>query len=180
MLFGTEAAELKILDWIQTNMQSDIMDGLMVKITTLGNAGFIWICVALLLIAIPKYRKDGYRLALGLIIGLILGIWLMKNAIARLRPCTINTMVNLLISRPSDYSFPSGHTIASFVSVFFLFKARKWMGWAALFPAIMIAFSRMYLYVHFPSDILGGIVFAYIIFWIVNKIEHFKRERHGL
>ncbi len=176
MLFGTEALELKILDLIQSIAAGRTMDFLMVRITQLGDAGFIWICVALILIAIPKYRKDGWRLALGLVIGLVLGVWIFKNIIARPRPFTLLEISDILISAPKDYSFPSGHTIASFVSVFTLFKTEKWMGWAALPLAILIAFSRMYLGVHFPTDILGGILFAYISFIIAEKLDNIKKH----
>ena len=176
MLFGTEALELKILDLIYSITSCKAMDFLMVRITQLGNAGLIWICIALILIAIPKYRKDGCRLALGLIIGLVLGVWVFKNIVARPRPFTVLGMSDILISIPKDYSFPSGHTIASFVSVFILFKTEKWMGWAALPLAILIAFSRMYLGVHFPTDIIGGILFAYVSFILTEKINKIKKH----
>lgn len=176
MLFGTEALELKILDLIHSITSCKVMDFLMVRITQLGNAGFIWICIALALIATPKYRKDGWRLALGLVVGLVLGVWVFKNIVARPRPFMFNETVDLLISVPKDYSFPSGHTIASFVSVFVLFKTEKWMGWAALPMAVLIAFSRMYLGVHFPTDIIGGILFAYLSFVITQKLSKIKKH----
>lgn len=178
MLFGTETAELGILDWIHTIAESDFMDFLMVRITKLGNAGLIWICVALVLISIPKYRKNGWHLALGLVIGLALGIWGAKNIIARPRPFMFNEAVGLLIPTPLDFSFPSGHTMASFISVFMLFKTEKWMGWTALPIAILIAFSRMYLYVHFPTDIIGGIVFAYLSYALTQKLNRMKKHEH--
>ncbi len=178
MLFGTETAELKVLDLIHMATESDLMDFFMVRITQLGNSGLIWICVALILISIPKYRKDGWRLALGLVIGLVIGVWGFKNIVARPRPFMFNEAISLLIPKPLDFSFPSGHTIASFISVFILFKIKKWMGWAALPIAILIAFSRMYLYVHFPTDIIGGIVFAYLAYIATEKLLKRKKHEH--
>lgn len=76
----------------------------------------------------------------------------------RPRPCTINPNVSLLIPKPQDYSFPSGHTATTFaiVSVLCLLKQKN-LFIISLIVLAKIAFSRMYLYVHFPSDIIGGI-----------------------
>lgn len=82
---------------------------------------------------------------------------LLKNLVARTRPCDVNTAIQLLISHPTDYSFPSGHTAASFTAVAALyFSGDKKIWKAAIVLGTLIAFSRMYLYVHYPTDILGG------------------------
>ncbi len=169
--------EIQILDWIQ-NIRTPFLDMVVPFISQLGNAGIIWIVLAALMLLMPKTRRSGLILALALIADLILCNVILKNLIARTRPYDVNTAVNLLIAKPVDYSFPSGHTAASFASVTALYLAGEKKLWKlALIPAVLIAFTRMYLYVHYPTDILGGIavgiVSGYIGFFIVRKKSQF-------
>ena len=127
-------------------------------ITSLGNGGIIWILTALILIATKKYRVTGIAVLAALLLNLLIGNIILKPLIARVRPCDINTAVQLLIPRPTDYSFPSGHTLSSFAAATVIFLRDKRFGIAALILASLIAFSRLYLYVHYLSDVLGGIV----------------------
>lgn len=95
----------------------------------------------------------------------------MKNLVARTRPCDVNTAIQLLISHPTDYSFPSGHTAASFTAVAALyFSGDKKIWKAAIVLGILIAFSRMYLYVHYPTDILGGALIGIFSGFVGAKI----------
>ena len=131
----------------------------MIFITYLGNGGIIWIAVGLTLLCIKKTRKTGLTVFLSLTADIVLCNLILKNAVARIRPCDINTHIALLVSRPMDYSFPSGHTAASFAAVTALFLAGEKKLAAMFLPlSCLLAFSRLYLYVHFPTDILGGIL----------------------
>ena len=107
--------ELKILDWIQI-IHVSWLDKLMVGITTLGNGGIIWIVSAAALLIIPKMRKAGTAMAVSLALEVLCCNVILKPLIARIRPCDVNAAVHLLIRRPADFSFPSGHTGAAFAA----------------------------------------------------------------
>lgn len=168
MLFGTEATEFWILNLIQDVLGCGFLDFLMPKITALGNAGIIWILVGLFLLCTKKYRRGGVFLLVGLLLGLIFGNVILKNLIARPRPCWLVEMP-LLIPNPTDFSFPSGHTLSSFISAFVLMRINRKFGIPALVLAALMAFTRMYLFAHFPTDILGGIALAYAIYLMIKK-----------
>ena len=154
--------ELNILDWFQT-LHTPVLDKVMVFITSLGNAGIIWIVMTIVFLLIPKMRKTGAVMAAALIIDLLLCNVILKNLVARTRPYDVNTGVQLLVSRLHDYSFPSGHTAAAFASVTALYLAEEKKLWKpVLVLACLIGISRLYLYVHYPTDVLGG-VFAGVI-----------------
>ena len=170
MLFGCESFEFEIMTAIHSLVQSDFMDFFMTAISTIGNGGAIWIMVAIIMLATKKYRRLGIKLVIGLILGLVFGNIILKNLIARPRPCWIFENIDMLIAVPQDFSFPSGHTLASFTSAFILVAENRKMGIPALIVAILMAFSRMYLFVHFPTDILGGIILSGTIFVIMNTI----------
>ena len=135
------------------------MDEAMRFVTSLGNFSIAWVMLALVLILIPKTRKIGLVVMVAVILDSVLCNVILKNIFLRPRPCDVNTAINLLIPRPLGYSFPSGHTSASFAAVSALYFSGENKIWkAALALAILIAFSRMYLYVHYPTDVLGGIL----------------------
>lgn len=174
--------ELVILDWIQ-NIRTPIGDILFPFITRLGNLGMIWILLAVILLSIPKTRKSGVVLLAALCVDIVLCNGILKNLVGRIRPCDVNTQVQLLIARPDDFSFPSGHTAASFAAVAALYLVGKRKLWKpALALAVLIAFSRLYLYVHYPTDILGGVVVGlaagHIGYCIVCKLERWKANRY--
>lgn len=162
-----------ILHWIQNTLVCPAMDFLMPKITLLGNGGAVWILAAGLL-ATKKYRKYGAFLLAGLAVGVLAGNLTLKPLIARPRPCWLDESVQLLIANPTDYSFPSGHTLSSVIGATVLTKANRKFGLAAIPLAALIAFSRLYLYVHFPTDILGaaapGVAIGLATCMIGNKI----------
>ena len=151
--------ELNILDWFQT-LHTPILDKIMTSITKLGDAGIFWIILTLLFLIIPKMRKTGIIMAAALIMDLLICNVAVKNLVARTRPYDVNTSVQLLVAKLHDYSFPSGHTAASFASVTALY---------------LVAASRLYLYVHYPTDVLGGMVFGILAgfagYWIVKLLE---------
>ena len=164
-------AELGILDWIAAHCHHGVLDEVMPWITSLGNGGWIWIALGLgLLLFSRKNRTTGIQVLLALLLSLIFCNLLLKNLVDRVRPCDLQAEVELLVHRPQDPSFPSGHTSASFAAVAVLFL-RRWRGrWAALVLALLIAFSRLYLYVHFPTDVLGGLAVGVFCGWLAVRL----------
>ena len=168
--------EFKFLHMLQ-EIHNPVLDKFMLFITKLGDIGFIWLFISVVLIAISlcleykckngetNYKKyDGLKLKyMGLMIIIAIAIEVftvnvcLKNLIDRQRPFMVDESIKLLITA-SGSSFPSGHTGASFAAAVSIFICNKKAGVAALVLASLIGFSRMYLFVHFPTDILGGIV----------------------
>lgn len=158
-----------ILQWIQENLRCTALDFLMPKITMLGNSGMIWIAIALVMLCTKKYRKHGIILLVGLLIGLLVGNVCLKNLVARARPCWIDPGVPLLIGNPTDYSFPSGHTLSSVIAATILYDTDKRFGIPAIILAVLIAFSRLYLYVHFPTDVLAAALLGVLIGKLLHR-----------
>lgn len=167
--------EFTILDFIRNNLTSPFMDGLMKGITFLGNAGWIWIVLGVVLAIVPRTRKTGVCVCCALIFSLVLCNLTLKPLIARVRPYELIEGIELIIAAPSDHSFPSGHTSASFAGAVAIFLNEKKLGVPAIILATLIAFSRLYLYVHFPTDVLGGMILGSICavlgYFIVKKTK---------
>ncbi len=161
--------EIAVLDFIQVNMRTEFLDFLMPLVSFLGNKGAVWLAAAVVMIIIPRCRKAGIAMLIALAAGFLICNLMLKPIVARVRPFDIAGFGELLIKAPRDFSFPSGHTTASFAaaSALLFIKNRVWV-FAMIFAALM-AFSRMYLYVHFPTDILGGIVIGFICGYIGVK-----------
>lgn len=174
------AIDWLILEKIQQIFGSGFCDWFMPRITVLGNAGTIWIIIGVAMLISKKYRKYGVLVLAGLLIGLIIGNGIVKNVVQRARPCWIDTNFKMLIAIPKDYSFPSGHTQASCIATTIITLTNKKFGWVVIPLTILIAFSRMYLYVHFPTDILGGAVLGITIGALTyvygTKILKIKKE----
>lgn len=178
-------ADFFLLNWIQLHLVNPFFDVFFKVITHLGDAGLFWIGLALILMIFKKTRKIGFVMGGALAIGFLITNVLIKPNVARARPYTFDQAVlqveQLLIARPSDFSFPSGHTTASFAGATAIYLNSKKFGWAALLLAALVSFSRLYLYVHFPSDVLAGMaigVFAGILSSImIQKLAERKQKR---
>ena len=171
--------EFAILDWIQANMRNPALDLLMPAITALGNSGLIWLLLAGILLLTPKHRRAGAAVLAGLVLEIICCNMVLKPLVARVRPCDVNTAVQLLIARPDDFSFPSGHTGASFAAAAALFAEWNRLWIPSLILALLIAFSRLYLYVHYPTDILAGAAIGMMAGWAGRQAVDilWKRKR---
>lgn len=161
--------ELAILDGIQTLFRCSFLDWFMPAVSSLGNNGWIWILLTVLLMLYPKTRKTGAVLALALSLELLCCNGILKPLIDRVRPCAVRDF-SPFIAPPQDASFPSGHTAASFAAVGGLHASGSRLWKPALVLAILIGVSRLYLYVHWPSDVLAGAVLGYGLGWLARWI----------
>lgn len=153
----------EILLQIQQHLRTDMLTPFMKIVTFLGNGGWFWILCVVVLLAVPKTRKTGYAAVLSLIFGVIVTNLLLKNIVARPRPFAEIEALIPLIAKPTDFSFPSGHTTASFaVALVMLRMLPKKIGIPAVVLAALVAFSRLYLGVHYPTDVLTGFVVALV------------------
>ncbi len=172
-----------ILLWIQDNIRNDTLTPIVKFITSLGNAGIIWIAITLILLIFKKTRKLGGICALSLISSLVINNFILKNLVARVRPYDQISALNLIIEKQKDWSFPSGHTGSSFACAWAIFRnAPKKYGVPTLILAILIALSRLYVGVHFPSDVLAGVVTgilsSYVGQFVFEKIsENIKTDK---
>jgi len=177
--FLAERFDLPILDWIAGNLSCGLMDTLMPIITLFGDDGIFWIACAVILLLIPKTRKIGLSMGVALLIGLLVCNITLKPLVGRIRPYDYQLQhfgveIRLLVDGLHDFSFPSGHTIASFEAATVLLIRNKKLGIPAMILAVLIAFSRLYLYVHYPTDVLASIVLgigiAFLACFLVDKI----------
>lgn len=159
-----------ILNFIQNHINNPILDKIMPFISFTGNYGAVWIVLSILLIASKKHRNTGIAMIGSLVLCVLVGNLTLKPIIARVRPFDVRTQIELLIPGPTDFSFPSGHTMSSFAAATVLLLADKRWGIYSLILAVFIAFSRLYLFVHYPSDILGGMLIGIAIAFLSVRI----------
>ena len=146
-----------ILLWIQEVLRADWLTPLVRAVTFLGNGGWFWIAAALILCCWRRTRRAGVTALIALLMSLVVNNLLLKNLVARTRPYELIDSLTILIAAPHDFSFPSGHAGASFAAACAMYPnlPRRW-GVCFVLLAALIALSRLYLGVHFPSDVLAG------------------------
>lgn len=169
--------ELRFLHALHDIFSCPFMDNIMVFISTIGNGGLVWIVFCIILLIFPKTRKAGAAVAISLLAEAV-SCFVIKGFIARPRPFMIDMTMELLIPPPADFSFPSGHTGSSFAVAAALYGADRRLYLPALILAALIGFSRMYLFVHYPSDIVAGIILGMISGWAGRFSVSLLSRRH--
>lgn len=168
------AFEINILDFIQNTFKCAFLDFFMPLITLLGEDGIIFIAMAVVMLFFKKTRKVGLSIGAALLMGFIIGNLTLKPLFARVRPYNFNEAFDratLLVDTLSDRSFPSGHTLCTFEACVVLFLTqKKYIGIPALVACTLVALSRLYLYVHYPTDVIVGAVLGTLFAIIAVKL----------
>ena len=153
--------EFTILDMLQ-GFRTPFLDNFILLITSL--ASYVWYILIIGFLLNKPTRKLGVILAVAMILQYLVNGGVLKHLFARVRPCNVDATIELLIKRPKGFSFPSGHSAAAFCAVGVLYGAKiKRLLWPSFILACLIAFSRLYLYVHFPTDVLAGALCGFLI-----------------
>ena len=153
--------EFSIVQLIQ-NLRTPLFDHIVLFITSLAN--YVWYILIMGLLINKPTRKIGVVLVVAMILQYLINAGILKHLFARVRPCNVDTNVELLVNRPKGFSFPSGHSAAAFCVVGVLYGAKiRELFWPVLVLAILIGFSRLYLYVHFPTDVFVGALCGFAI-----------------
>lgn len=170
--------ELSFLAALQ-ECQTPLLNSIMAVLSHMGDGGILWIALGLILLIWPKTRRAGAEMLIAIAVTYVIGNLILKNAVGRARPYDVYQALEPLVTRPTDASFPSGHTMNGFTAATALFLNRKRAGIPALLLAGLIAFSRLYNLVHFPTDVLAGLVLgvgiACAVHYTANRMLR-KRE----
>lgn len=145
-----------ILDWVQNHLRCGFLDMVMPWITALGEYGALWILLTAVLLVRKDTRQVGVMMGIALVLDVVLCNGIIKPLAARPRPFALRPEIELLVKAPRDFSFPSGHTAVSFAAAGAMWFGRQRGRVAALLLAAVIGLSRIYLYVHYPSDVVCG------------------------
>lgn len=160
-----------ILLWIQEYIRNDFLTPIMKFITHLGDHGMIWIAAAALCLLIGKTRKTGILMTFSLLGSLLINNLILKNLVARIRPYEAVEGLHRIIEAQGDLSFPSGHTGSSFAAAVVIYcMCPKRYGIPALLLAGLIALSRLYAGVHYPTDVIAGAVTGTLIALLICRL----------
>ena len=176
--------EIGILDFIRDTFSCKFLDYFFVGITRLSDKGIFWIILAIVLLCFKKTRKTGICLGAVLLIGEILGNQILKKIFERPRPYTVNPSVELVIEKLSSFSFPSGHSRCAVECAIAIYANNKKWGIAAIVLAVLTCLSRIYLYVHYPTDVLAGaalgIIDGLLAIFIIKKVGEYFAKRKSI
>lgn len=164
--------------FLQDSVRNPILNSIMIFITSLGDGGIIWIAATIALLIPKKTRKVGIMSAVALLGSLLINNNLIKNIVQRPRPYVTFTDLQIIIPQPSEFSFPSGHTSSSFASaaVFYRHLPKKF-GVPAVLLAALIGFSRLYVGVHYPTDVLAGAVMGILLSYMAEYLVDFLAKK---
>ena len=178
MLESLVNLDVSFLLFLQENVRNPILNSIMIFITSLGNGGMIWIGATILLLIPKKTRKIGLMSATALLGSLIINNNIIKNLVQRPRPFATFPELQIIIPTPSEFSFPSGHTASSFAAaaVFYRHLPKK-LGISSVVLAGFIGFSRLYVGVHYPSDVIAGVIMGVLLSYMAEYLVNFLGDK---
>lgn len=168
-----------VLLWIQEVLRGPVQDAAVVEFTSLGNSGILFIVAGVVLLLFKKTRRLGVAALLALLIGFLITNLTLKPLVSRPRPwLDVEGLIHLL-GESAYRSFPSGHATSAFAFAFALRYGteRKWLKWLAMIVAILMGLSRLYVGVHYPTDVLGGVLVGWVAGWIAWQICRKRKKR---
>ena len=177
MLEMINSIDSGILLWIQENIRNEFLTSLFLVITKLGDDGIFFIITGIVLTIFKKTRKLGIVFLTALVLNFIVNNLVLKNVVARIRPYEVEEGLKALIPPVYGYSFPSGHTSSAFTCAVTLWFYNKKIFYGAFVVAALIGFSRIYLGVHYPTDVLFGAVFGTLIAIFTAKIFNLMNKK---
>lgn len=162
--------DFSVLYWIQENLRCDVLDSVCAFLSWAFQLGIPWFILGGILFCFKKTRAAGVMVVAAVVLAFFFNELALKNAIDRERPCTIDPSIQLAVERPGSFSFPSGHTASCFAVAGVLMFTHKKIGIPLLLFAVIMGLSRMYLFVHFPTDVIAGAAFGILMAWVTVLI----------
>lgn len=173
--------DLAINLFIQENLRTEELTSFMRFFTSLNNVGILAILTVLVFLFIKGTRRLGLLMAFSLTLEFMIGNLIIKPLVARPRPYEVSESVILLVRRAYDYSFPSGHTGSMFsiaVVMLLCLKGRaRFVGWLFLLLSFLMGYSRLYVGIHYPSDVIFGFFLGSIIALFTVFLMKYKKSR---
>ena len=162
--------DFTVLYWIQENIRTEWLDSVCAFLSWAFELGIPWLILGVVLFCFKKTRAAGAMLVVAVVITFFFNELAVKNAVNRERPCTIDTTIPLAVEKPTSFSFPSGHTASCFAAAGVLMFTHKKIGIPLILFAVIMGLSRMYLFVHFPTDVIAGAVMGLLMAWVTVLI----------
>ena len=161
-----------ILLWIQGAVRQEWLDPLVCFYTRLGNGGLMWIALSVVMLCFRPTRKAGGAALCAMLLGVLLNNMIIKEVVARPRPWLSVEGLEYVMYEASKHSFPSGHTCASFAAAaaWRRYAPAGWIGVAGTVLAVLMGLSRMYIGVHYLTDVLVGAVVGTFCGWLACRI----------
>lgn len=179
MLETLQQLDGSLLLWIQT-LHLSWLDPVVSAYTTLGNGGLVWIVLSLAMVCWKPTRKAGILAILAMLLGLLVTNVTIKPLVERARPW-LDLPLDPLVVENDPHSFPSGHTCAAFAAGMIWVRTLPWK-WGRVLAAVLavcMGLSRLYVGVHYPTDVLVGAVVGSLCAWVVWKLYIRWAERNG-
>ncbi len=166
--------ELTIL---QNIPRSGFFDSVFLFLSKIGTYGLVWLAAGIVLLFFKQTRRAGAGVLIGCVGVLLFGELLLKHVVTRVRPCEVDQTFRLLVERPTSSSFPSTHSAFAFAAATAIFMNHKKSGIAVFVAALLVSFSRLYLFLHYPTDVLAGAALGVIMGIAGVKIYDFARKK---